>query len=178
MHQGGDLPELMGSRSSVVPTTNVGVARIDGAFRVIAAHPIHAGDVILSIDGVVTSQPTRLSVQVGPTEHIDLPKDSELLDELDRYPWRFLNHSCAPSADLRGRELIALRDIGVLEEITFDYDTTEYAMAAPFACLCGAESCRGHVRGFRFLSAAQRMALDGTVAPHVLALWHGEPRRG
>jgi hypothetical protein len=58
------------------------------------------------------------------------------------------NSSCEPNAGLRGEaDLIALRDISLGEEITFDYALT--VLPAPWnrrwrmACTCGAPTCRG-----------------------------------
>ena len=87
---------------------------------------------------------------------------------------KFANHSCSPNArfvfsmpnhspSLEIEEghsmfwhLVAGRDIKEGEDITFDYTTTEYTMARPFDCLCGADSCLGSVAGFKFLSPEQK----------------------
>jgi SET domain-containing protein len=43
--------------------------------------------------------------------------------------------------------LIALRDIRLDEELTIDYGSFANPDAAPFACSCGMENCRGTIRG-------------------------------
>ena len=141
----------------------LGIASVAGAHRLVALHTLAAGQRILTIDGQETAQPSRHSVQVGPALHV-----APLQGSLDVGFWRYLNHSCAPNAWLRGRELIALRDIRAREDVTFDYDTTEWDMAEPFACHCGSATCRGLVRGFAHLSTAQRERLQ-SVAPHLQA---------
>jgi hypothetical protein len=146
------------------------VQRAAGQFQVVALAPIAAGEVLLYVNGRVVDRPSRYSVQIGAHEHVDPPVPDDLADDMDRHAWRFLNHSCAPNAALRGRTLVALRDIGRGDEITFDYATTEYEMAAPFPCGCGAPACRGVIRGFRHLSAAQQRAVAPCLAPHLLAL--------
>jgi len=63
-------------------------------------------------------------------------------------PADFINHSCNPTAGFGGSPitLVALRDIGVGEEITFDYCMdTSYDME--FDCLCGSLNCRKKVTG-------------------------------
>ena len=50
--------------------------------------------------------------------------------------------------------------------LRFDYDSTEWDMAAPFDCGCGSPKCRGTVRGFRHLSDEQRAELIA-IAPHL-----------
>lgn len=157
-----------------VAKPTVEVARVGGAFRVLAAHELHSGEAILHLDGELFDHPTRYSVQIGVGRHLDLPPGVSLLDELDRYPWRFLNHSCDPNAALRGRHLFALRPIRAGEEVTFDYNTTEYEMAEPFECRCGSLRCLGEVRGYRYLPSSGRAAIAALVADHVRILAEGE----
>lgn len=143
----------------------VGILSEAGAYRLVALHAVPAGQTVLWIDGALTSEPSRYSVQVGPDTHVAPEGGANALDD---GAWRFLNHSCEPSAWLRGRELIALRDIRAQEDLSFDYNTTEWDMAEPFACHCGSADCLGTVRGFAHLSPAQRERLPGA-APHLLA---------
>jgi hypothetical protein len=143
------------------------VQRLRGAFRVTAAANLPAGTQLLTVTGRVTDRPSRDSIQIGAHEHIDPPVPDRLEDDMDRHAWRFLNHSCEANAVLRGLTLVALRDIAAGAEITFDYATTEYEMAEPFVCGCGAPTCRGVIRGFAGLNAAQRLALLPHLAAHL-----------
>jgi len=153
----------------------VGVARREGIYRVIAIEPIPAGALILRIEGIFVDAPSRWSIQVGEGLHVEPPR--ELLPDLepDRCPWRFLNHSCAPNAVLASAcraegsplRLIALRSIDRWEEISFDYNSNEFELAAPFACACGA--CGGGViRGFRHLDPVEQARRRERVSPHLL----------
>jgi hypothetical protein len=59
-----------------------------------------------------------------------------------------VNHSCAPTATIRGQtSLIALRAISPGEEITYDYVLTDSdaddVPAFEMRCLCGDSLCRG-----------------------------------
>jgi len=127
---------------------------------VVALEAIAEGEVALVVDGVTTDKPSRYSIQVGEQEHVDLPEGLDPARAAGAYPWQFLNHSCAPNARLVGRSLVAAREIAVGDEVTFDYNTTEYDMAEPFACRCGARGCGGRrIAGFRHLSPAKRRAL-------------------
>ena len=138
----------------------VGVMRREGAFLVTATEAIEAGQVILQFRGVVVAQPTRTTLQVDTRAHLDVPQDLDLdLEQiLDDYPWRFLNHSCEANGTLRGRELVALSPIRAGEQVTFNYNTTEYDMSTPFDCRCGSSGCEGRpVRGFRHLSRVAAM---------------------
>lgn len=141
----------------------LGILSQAGAQHLVALGSIAAGQAILRIDGTLSAQPSRHSVQVGVDLHV-APEG----DPPEHGFWRYLNHSCDPNAWLRGRELIALRDIQAREGVSFDYNTTEWDMAEPFACHCGSAACLGTVRGYAHLSAAQRGRLHG-VAPHLQA---------
>jgi hypothetical protein len=127
------------------------------------------GETLFTIDGKVTAAPSSHSVQVGRDLHVDLPEGLPPEEIMDRFPWRFMNHSCAPNAAVHGWEVVALRQIVAGEEITFDYNTTEYHLAAPFTCLCSTEHCIGEVRGFRFLTEDRRERLHPLLADHLLA---------
>jgi len=134
---------------------------------VLAAHDIRRGEVILRIEGHPVERPSRHSIQVGRDAHLAAPADLRPRASVARYGWRYLNHSCAPNAFLRGLELIALEDIPARAEITFDYNTTEWELASPFTCLCGAPHCVGTVRGYRHLDEATRARLLPTLAEYL-----------
>ncbi len=149
------------------------VARVNNAFRAVATEPIGVGDVITTFEGVVVKKPSRYSIQLGESDHLSVPGDPELPELLDKYPWCFLNHHCDPNAVVRGRSLVALRPIERMDEVTFNYNTTESDMASPFPCGCGAERCNGSViRGFKHLSKPERERLRPWLAPHILQLMH------
>lgn len=135
--------------------------------RLIAVQPIAAGTEIFLLVGRETRIATRYSVQVGPEMHLDsddLPTDEERVR--DRY-WMYLNHSCEPSAWIRGLALIALRDIAPGDGVTFDYNATEFSMAEPFECHCGTPSCVGQVAGYAQLDAAQRVRIAAYVSEYL-----------
>jgi hypothetical protein len=128
--------------------------------HVIAAVPFEEGARILRIEGDLSERPNRYSLQVDDGLHVVLPAGSAPDDGIvrERYPWRFLNHSCAPNAAVRGRDLVAIRPVRLGDEVTFDYNTTEYEMASPFVCRCGA--CAGRtIGGFRHLTTEEQRRL-------------------
>ncbi len=126
--------------------------------RLIALRPIAAGSMLFRIEGRETPVPTKYSVQVGWEMHLDQGDARDASDRVARRFWRYMNHACDPSTAIRERAVLALRDIAVGEDVTFDYNTTEWDMAEPFACRCGGPGCVGTVRGARHLTAAQRAA--------------------
>ncbi len=135
--------------------------------RAVATVDFAVGDEVLALGGSVRGVPTRYTLQVGIDEHLD----AEAVHGGYRgvLAWRFADHSCAPVTRLVGRSLIAVAPIAAGEPVTFDYDTTEWDMASPFVCACGAAACRGVIRGYRHLSPVQRARLP-FVALHLKAM--------
>lgn len=144
----------------------VGVIRADREYRLVAICPIRAGERLFTIEGEQTTTATRYSLQIGENLHIDLCGVRCTEEILDRYFWRFMNHSCEPNSLIRDRDVIALRDIQPWEAVTFDYNTTEWEMAEPFDCRCGSANCLGTIRGLKYLTLIERERL-GQVAPHL-----------
>lgn len=89
------------------------------------------------------------TVQVGPTEHIELNSDIV-----------FINHSCRPSLvfDMSRMELRTTGPLKEGDELTFFYPSTEWDMAQPFQCNCGERSCKGYIAGAKQMG---REALQG-----------------
>ena len=89
----------------------------------------------------VINKANRYTVQIDRDRHTEVGKLSAL------------NHSCDPNVILDTEHLlmIACRDIEKGEELSFFYPATEWEMAAPFICLCGAANCIHVVAGARFL---------------------------
>ena len=135
--------------------------------RVLAAEPVAAGETILVFQGRRVRRPDLYSVQVGPRTHIAAPEGIPWDEQVAEYGWRYLNHSCEPTAYIRGVELVARVDIPAGGEVTFDYNTTEWDMSHPFACQCGVPSCVGTVRGYRHLDEAARTRLLPFLAAHL-----------
>ncbi len=144
----------------------VGLLRTPDRLGVIALRPIPAGRVLLCSAGVIVRKPSRYSVQIGERSHIELPADIDPLAASEAGLWRFLNHSCSPSARFEGPDLLAARDVAEGEEITFNYNTTEYELAEPFRCQCG--TCDGTwIGGFKTTSLQERARIEPNLAPHL-----------
>ncbi len=163
---------------------------LDGNRRsLVALRELAAGDAVLRLQGRLQPEPTRYSVQVGASLHIEMPPGAATGDDDPAYQWRFLNHACEPNTAFvgwseagfalgdfvgpgLGPALLAVRAIAAGEELTFDYLTTEFDMAAPFLCGCGSPACVGEVAGYRRLVATQRQARALRTAAHVLRRWN------
>lgn len=128
---------------------------------------VAADGVVAEFDGSLRAEAARFSVQVGIHEHVHPDDDAIASGDRTRFLWRFLNHSCSPNCRVDGRLLVALRDLAAGEELTFDYNATEWSLATPFPCACGA--CDGaDVRGFAHLDGAARRLRRGSIAAHLL----------
>lgn len=60
----------------------------------------------------------------------------------------YVNHSCSPNAGFCGDlTIIAMRDIPVGEEVTFDYGMCDNLSELKMECTCGSEYCRKIISG-------------------------------
>ena len=122
------------------------VSRLRFGKGLIATRAIPRGALVASFRGARTrGAPTYQSVQIGPQTHVDDPTCLNLL-----------NHSCAPTVRIHvgRRAVIAHRRIRKGELLTFFYPSTEWRMARPFPCHCGAPGGLAEVRGARDLPLA------------------------
>ena len=118
--------------------TNVEIKEIKkGAKGLFANQSVEKGKIILVLQGEKFSKPSRTSIQIED-KHIEDPEGG------------YMNHHCDPSAEIKinssfvGFNLVtAKRDIKKGDEITFDYETTEEVMVAPFKCECHGKLIEG-----------------------------------
>lgn len=87
--------------------------------KLVAERDFNKGETIADLTGLTPGPKRYSSVQISPTEHVEL--NSDLL---------YLNHSCDPSTylDITKRAIVALMDIKQGEELTFFYPSTEWDM--------------------------------------------------
>ncbi|KAI8873661.1 hypothetical protein GQ42DRAFT_103517, partial [Ramicandelaber brevisporus] len=130
------------------------------ASRLLTMRAFRAGETICTVT-TATSGPKRYStVQVSHDAHIEL--NSDLL---------YMNHSCDPTCRMLpgapGFELqvIARHDIPENGEMTFFYSSTEWVMAQPFDCWCGAELCLRRIAGAKDVPLSTLAAID--VSDHI-----------
>jgi hypothetical protein len=87
-----------------------------------------------------------------------------------------VNHSCNPDCGIKlnetgAHDFVAMRDINVNEEITFDYAMRNYGVDYfPKHCKCGSENCRGSISGWKGLPDKTKKKYEGFVAPYLLVL--------
>ena len=87
-----------------------------------------------------------------------------------------VNHSCDPNCGIRVNEtgahdFVAMVEIGVNEEITFDYTMRNYTIDFfPKQCICGSKKCRVRITGWKDLPDEKKKEYEGFVAPYLLEL--------
>ena len=87
-----------------------------------------------------------------------------------------VNHSCDPNCGIRVNEtgahdFVAIRNIRINEEITFDYAMRNYGVDYfPKQCMCGSQRCRGRITGWKDLPEEKKKEYEGVVAPYLLEI--------
>jgi len=135
-----------------------------------ATRDIPAQTRILRFTGTWVAAPDRHSLQVARDRHL----------RADGQEWAYLNHSCAPNCRIEFSDwtLVADRQIRAGEDLTFDYLTTEWDMAEPFQCRCGAAGCRGRVGGLKHLPPAEQASLRRRCSPYLAGLLSSDASAG
>ena len=114
--------------------------------------PIKEGEIVVVKGGYILTKNQRdeIGKELGPSE-IQLTENlfiGPTTEEEREGGMMHLNHSCEPNLGLQGQIVyVALRDIAVGEELTFDYAMNEDDPNEIMKCQCGAESCRRVITG-------------------------------
>jgi len=88
-------------------------------------------------------------------------------------PAILVNHSCNSNLGIRcndegAYDFFALADIPKQSELLWDYETAEYEIKN-FKCSCGAQNCRGKLKGFQFNgSAVVKLYGEEFISPYLL----------
>jgi hypothetical protein len=70
------------------------------------------------------NEPTRTSIEIDSNLHVE------------DYFGRYMNHDCNPTCEIQGYRVVALRNMLAGDEVTFNYEDNETAIASPFVCRC------------------------------------------
>lgn len=133
-------------------------------YGIFAVRALREGEVVFRGEGraqrIVTA---RHAARWGPTERRDFrryawPISDQVyaLWDADPSSWAPQNHSCDANTRFDGLDVIASRAIAPDEELTLDYATFMDEAAEPFACRCGAATCRGTIVGTPGNSVTER----------------------
>jgi hypothetical protein len=134
--------------------------------KALAIQQVARGQTVFREGGIVYSQPSMHSIQIGPSHHCQIDGEG-----------RFTAHSFTPNCAViisacaeRPIEFVALRTIEVGEQFSFDYTTTEWELQNNGFV----DHASGRpVRGFKHLNSEdKRRLLDSGLLPaHIMQLW-------
>jgi hypothetical protein len=125
--------------------------------HVIASAAIERGEVLVRYSSQLVEVAAMYTIQLDERRHL-APSGG---------PGDFTNHGCDPNArvDFEDLSLRAVKPIAPGEEVRFNYLTTEWEMAAPFDCQCGAPECFGRIAGFKHLPRLSQERLRPLLSP-------------
>jgi uncharacterized protein len=144
-------------------------ATADKGRGVFAKRPLVRGQVVV-VGRPVSIAPERTthSVQMGSDLHVHFDD-----------PGGLINHSCEPTTGVcnnrhGGYDFVALRDLQPGDEVTYDYETTDYVTIGVPHCKCRSARCRGRIYGFQFLPEEVRNRYGEFIAGYL----KGQPAGG
>lgn len=114
-----------------------------------ATEPIRRGETVAGFGGWMVDRST-LATMDEDRQSRSIQVDSDLYLVSGEVPEAgdMLNHSCEPNCGIIGSAVVvAMRDIEVGEELTFDYAMTDASDYDEFTCMCAHVGCRGVVTG-------------------------------
>ncbi len=134
-----------------------------------AVEPIAAGETVAAFGGYVVTHETLItlpeerqgrSIQVDENLYLLSPEVPEAGD--------MLNHGCEPTCGLIGAAmLVAMHDIKVGEELSFDYATCDTSDYDEFRCACEAPTCREIITGIDWLRPELQQKYAGWFSPYL-----------
>jgi uncharacterized protein len=100
--------------------------------------------------------------QIAPNFVIGINKQEDI-QSVD-----FFNHSCDPNAGFQGQIfLVAMRNIQIGEQITFDYAIVLSVESYDIKCLCGSKNCRKHITGNDWKISSLQKKYRGYFQPYL-----------
>jgi uncharacterized protein len=114
-----------------------------------AIAPISEGETVASFGGYVVSKNELKNYSLERiSRSIQISDDLYLLSGETPEPGDQVNHSCDPNCGLLGSTVVvALRDIQIGEEISYDYAMSDSDPYDEFTCECGSDNCRKLITG-------------------------------
>jgi hypothetical protein len=134
-----------------------------------AAEPIAAGETVAAFGGyVMTAAGLEHLDDDQRSRSIQIDEDLYMAPSVSPEPGDFVNHSCEPSCGLRGSVMVvAMRDIAVGEELTFDYAMCDSSPYDEFVCECDAPTCRRLITGGDWQDPELQTRYEGWFSPYL-----------
>jgi len=114
-----------------------------------AIEPISKGEAVASFGGFVTSKEELKNFDVERISRaIQISDDLYLVSGPSPEPGDQINHSCDPNCGLMGATIVvAIRDIAIGEELSYDYAMSDSDDYDEFTCECKSLNCRKVITG-------------------------------
>jgi len=151
------------------PKCDSGAFEEKGGCGVFAREPIKKGELLSLWGGRILAEQeldpnipdfTQRILQIEEGFYLETPASLE--------PSDCFNHSCEPNVGFSGQiALVAMRDIEAGEELDFDYAMCDGTPYDEFDCYCGAENCRGRVKGTDWVRPELWQKYDGYFTPYL-----------
>ena len=107
------------------------------------------GEIVASFGGFVVQTKDLIDFsQDRVSRSIQASQTSYILSGTKPEPGDMVNHSCNPNCGAIGiSTIVAMKQIEVGQEITFDYAMTDASPYDEFNCFCGEVNCRKKITG-------------------------------
>ena len=140
-----------------------------GGHTVVAREAIAKGELIAIWSGILvqSSELDLLPITVRRYS-LQVEEDQYLVSLSDCEPADYVNHSCCPNAGLSGQiALVAMREIRIGEEVTYDYAMSDGSSYDEFKCGCGSENCRISISGYDWQNPELWVRYEGHFSPYL-----------
>ncbi len=133
-----------------------------------AVESIPAGEVLAAFGGWVADA-DRFAQLDPTTQHLSIQIDEGLyLVSPQATDGDRINHSCDPNGGMRGGGIVvAMRDIAIGEELSFDYAMSDGSDYDEFECSCGTARCRSKVTGRDWMEPDLQRRYRGFFSPYL-----------
>jgi hypothetical protein len=140
-----------------------------GHFASVAIAAIAAGETVAGFGGGCISGAALAALpleQQGRSIQID--EDLHMAGSVFADAADMVNHSCSPNCGISGGVLVvAMHDIAIGDELTYDYAMTDGSITDEFTCSCGSPKCRGTVTGNDWALPELQLAYRGYFSPYL-----------
>ena len=163
------MAETKYNPSYLSPKLELRACQDKGGYGLFACAPLKK-DEVLAVWGGTVVPGDRLDQfsHYAQTHGLQVEDDLYLLPLTEDDPSDYFNHSCTPNAGLLGQiTLVAMRPIGVGEEICFDYAMSDSNPYDEFECGCGSPMCRGRVTAGDWKRKDLQQRYQGYFSPYL-----------
>jgi uncharacterized protein len=134
-----------------------------------AVEPLSAGETVAAFGGrCVTRAMFETLPAIDRLHSIQIDDDLYMVGDAGELPGAKLGHSCAPNCGVRGGVVIvAMRDIAIGEQLSYDYAMSNGSDFNEFECRCGAATCRHKITGSDWMLPELQLAYRGYFSPYL-----------